>query len=138
MVTKKSLNQIYFLNKELEYWVKKKCEAEYGLKSPVLGKDYKTYTVSNPAEEEAIKRLHIAEQIERILTGIQEERLKVYEAIETINDSLLRQIIEHRCVQLCSWQGVANILGYGTADSIRKIYDRAFTKKGALDKKYLK
>lgn len=138
MVTRENFDQIYYLNKELEMWVKKKCEVDYGLKSPQLDKVGKAHSPANSAERQVMIRLQISERIESILDSIQEERAKVYKALELINDSLLRQIIEYRCVQLCSWQEVANAIGHGSADAVKKTYYRAFDKDGRLEEKYLK
>lgn len=136
-ITKRELNQIYYLNRELEMWIKKKIEMEYDLKSPVLGKDYKTYKYDNAEEEKVMLRLQIAENIDRILGDIQQQRLKCYEAIQSINDSQLRLIIQFRCIELKSWQEVANKIGYGNGDSVRMAYNRAFDAFGFLKNEYI-
>lgn len=138
MIYKKQLEQIWFLNKELEIWVKKKCEIDYGLKSPLTDIVNVQTSKQNKAEEQMLQRIKIDEKIDSILDSIQKERIYVYETLEKINDSYLRMIIELRCVSLLPWNMVAKKIGFGNSESTKKTYYRAFEANGELKKKYLK
>lgn len=136
-VSKHELEEIYFLEQELQMWVRKKCEVDYGIGSVGVGKNGRSSSGKNPAEELVARRLEISEHIESILGQIQDKRVKVLQIIEKIDDSLLRMIINYRCIELNNWQQVSVKMKYGTADSVRMVYNRAF-ENGFLKDEYIK
>ena len=52
-------------------WVKKKCEVDYGLKSPQLDKVGKVHSPANSAERQVMIRLQISDNIPVLLSLIQ-------------------------------------------------------------------
>ena len=56
-------------------------------------------------------------------------RISITEYIMSIDDSLIRQIIKLRCIDLKTWTKIAIAVGgYNTADSVRMIYNRYIDK----------
>lgn len=127
-MTRSEINQIYYLNKEVEMWQRRLEESRESELQPMKltgmpGAKRNTDTVGDKAVHEA----DIRSIIDGLLVRIQIERLKIYEYIDSLDDSLLRQIIAYRCLSLCTWGEVAkNIGGRNTAESVRKIFDRHF------------
>ena len=81
----------------------------------------------NPTAREAAKYEKIKEKIEVLRDDAVEVRVKIYKHIAEIDDSLMRQIVMHRCISLERWEDVARAVGGGnTADSVRKRFERAY------------
>lgn len=69
-----------------------------------------------------IKRKDI---LERRKADLEEKTNDIEEFISTIDDSLMRRIVEYRIVQQMTWKKVALHIGGGnTEESIKKIYQR--------------
>ena len=115
-MTQEELKSIYLINKELEMWDK---ELE-SLREQSLMKSKQitdmpfadTGEVGDPVAELAIE---IAD-IELIILGKKKElmleRKKILRYITNIPDSLDRQIVKHRCVDLMRWEDIAVAMGY--------------------------
>lgn len=59
------------------------------------------------------------------LAEIQQQRKKIIEYIDSIDDSLMRQIIFYRHVSCMTWQEVADSIGgKNTENSVKKAYSR--------------
>lgn len=127
-MTKKELYQIYYINKEIEMW-QRELEEIYNLQSPKVDGLPHSKKVRDITGEKAIKAAQIQAIIEGLLVELQVKRKEIYEFISTLDDSLMRQIIVHRCLSLCTWEEVtAYIGGNNTAESVRKMFDRYFEK----------
>ena len=127
-MTKNEINQVYYLNREIEMWERQLKELrEGGLQSPKLNGMPRAGTTSDSTGDKATEEADIELLIENLLVRIQLARKRVYEYIDSLDDSLVRQIIMYRCVSLCSWEEVAIYVGgRNTADSVRKVFDRHF------------
>ena len=128
-MTRKKLEQVYHLNKELKMWQQRLMElqADIALSPKVLdGMPYsKTNSVGSPTEAKAIKLAEVAKVIEGKISEIQIALMDIEIFISSIEDSKTRQIVEYRCCMLKSWQEVAQKIGDGyTEDSVRQIYHR--------------
>ena len=128
-MTKRELEQIYFLHKELKMWQERLSElqADIALSPKVMdGMPYsKTNTVSSPTEIKAIRLAEVRKIVEGKLSEIQLTIADIEEYIASIDDSMTRQIIEYRCCKLMSWTDVANRIGKGyTSETVRQIYHR--------------
>lgn len=129
-MTKEELKQIYYLNKEIKMWQKEleKLQCKSLVKGQeITGMPFVTGTsdrvgdlVSTMADIEAIIRGKLSE--------IQIQRKKIIEYIESIDDSLLRQIMFLRNVSCMSWNQIANELG-NTENCVKQIYSRHFRKE---------
>ena len=84
----------------------------------------RTYIIRGLAyDRRKIKRLK--EKLQRRVDDLIDLVVEINEYIETIDDSLLRQIITLRHVNGLTWDQVAASIGGGnTADSVRMIHDR--------------
>ena len=128
-MTRKKLEQVYHLNKELSMWQRRLAElqADIALSPKVMdGMPYtKTNAVGSPTEVKAIKLADVAKVIEGKIAEIQMALMDMEIFITSIDDSLTRQILEYRCCKLKTWEEVAEKLGSGyTAEATRQIYHR--------------
>ena len=131
-MTKKELKQIYNLNREVEMWQreldKKQCRSIVG-SQVITGMPFGSGTSDRVAdmacdivETEMIIRGRLAE--------IQQQRKKIMEYINSIGDSLIRQIIFYRYVSCMEWWEVADSIGgNNTANGVRMACERFLTKK---------
>lgn len=128
-MTKKELEQVYFLRKELIMWQERlnELQADIALSPKVLdGMPYsKTNAVGSPTEQKAIKLAEVRKIVEGKMSEIQLAITDIEKYIASIDDSFIRQIIVYRCCRLMAWDDVAIALGNGyTADSVRQTYHR--------------
>ena len=128
-MTRKELKQVYYLKRELNMWQARLAElqADIAMSPKVLdGMPYsKTNSVGSPTEEKAIKLAELSKVIEGKISEIQLTLTDIENYISSIDDSLIRQIIEYRCCMLMSWEDVASHIGNGSnAESVRQLYHR--------------
>lgn len=133
-MTRERLSQIFYLEKEQKMWEEKLKELE--AESLIKGREISGMPFNNTGETSdkvsslIIRKQTFVEIIEEIQKKIGKQKEEIYEYINTIDDSLLRQIVVYRCISCMNWTQVANrIGGENTADSVRKIYERAIPKK---------
>ena len=129
-MTKKELSQLYYLNREIEQDKKRLAElraASTSTVSTITGLPHargitdKTALVAEVVYLEGV----IQNKIER--TFYEYQRLLSY--IDSIDDSLIRQIITFRHINGLSWTAVAMNIGNGnTADGVKKVYYRYLEK----------
>ncbi|MCQ4637683.1 hypothetical protein NE619_13195 [Anaerovorax odorimutans] len=130
-MTREEVNQIYYIDREIEMWKRQLLDIRAGgkIKAQIItGMPHaNTNMTTDPTGEEVQRIEEIEVIIQSKLCQIQAQKKKVYAYIATLDDSLMRQIIMHRCITLCSWQEVAMYVGGGnTADSVRKRFERHF------------
>ena len=128
-MTRKKLEQVYHLNKELKMWQQRLMElqADIALSPKVMdGMPYsKTNAVGSPTEVKAIRLAELAKVIEGKISEIQIALMDIEIFISSIEDSKTRQIVEYRCCMLKTWEEVAEKIGSGyTADAVRQVYHR--------------
>lgn len=126
-MTKKDLSRIYCIEKEITMWEQElqKLNDESLISSPGLdGMPGGSFNPESQQEKRVIAKL----TIEQTINGLYDELLRVRTELTTwiasIDDSYLRQILYHRCVQAMSWQEVCDAMSLGSSDGIRKAYDR--------------
>ena len=133
-MTRKELEQIYYLNKELHMW-ERELERQRGkslIQSPMPSAVHGS-GVSDKVGSLAEKRVDLERLVQDKQAEIQRLKDKAVEYINTIPDSLTRQIIYYRCVSLFGWRKIAFTVGGGnTEESVRKVYTRFFDKKEKL------
>ena len=129
-MTEKQLNQIYYLSKEKKMWEGKLKElTEIKAVSYDNSGAGHNSDISSPVVRLAEQREKIREIISAKLAEISYVEREILEYINTIDDSLVRQIMIHRHIELRSWVQVANAIGgNNTAESVRKIHDRFLQK----------
>lgn len=123
-MTRRELNQIYYINREIEMW-QRELDDITSLQSPKLDGIPKGTGISDSTAAKAVKAAPVIDKINELLAELQIKRQEIYEYIATIDDSLMRQIILYRCLSLCTWKEVATYVGGGnTADSVRMMFMR--------------
>ena len=125
-MTKSELEQIYYLNRELKLWETElervRCKSLVG--SPLPGNSHGS-GVSDKVADRAERIIELENRIIAKRDEIQRLQDEAIAYIESIPDSLTRQIIYYRCVSLMSWRRVAyEVGGNNTPDGVRMIYNR--------------
>lgn len=132
---KKELNQIYYLEKEIDMWRKalNRLQSRSLLPSQeITGMPFGSGT-SDKVGNLAVSAADIESKIKELQNKVYEEQYKLLKYIETIDDSLMRQIMYHRHVLCMKWNEVAKaIRGGNNADNLRKMHDN-YLKKRASD-----
>ena len=122
-MTSKQLDQIYYLSREKRMWENKLREIPdiSAMRYDGTGGSGTSSPVASIAEQ----REKIREIISAKLTEISYIEREILGYIGAIDDSLIRQIMTLRHIELKSWVQVAIAVGGGnTADSVRMIHDR--------------
>lgn len=132
-MTVQELKQLYYLNREIEKQKQRLEELEAaatGATSRITGMphDYSTSDkVGNYGAEIADLKASIQSNMERCWREL--KRMNNY--INSVDDSLTRQILTLRYINGLPWAQVAACIGGGnTEDSVKKVHER-FLKKNA-------
>jgi len=128
-MTRKELESVYCLKRELSMWQTRLAELQYDIALNPKSLDgmpfQHTNETSNPTERKAIKLAEVAKVIEGKICEIQITVADIEEFIFSIDDSITRQIVEYRCVKCKAWEEVSRMLGPGyTTESVRQTYHR--------------
>ena len=128
-MTRKELEQVYYLRKEVDMWRRKLNEyhADIALAPRTMdGMPYsKTNKITSPTEDKAIRIADANKIIAGKLKEIELTIADIEQFIITIDDSIIRQIVNYRCCKLQSWKKIAQQIGEGyTEDSVRQMYHR--------------
>lgn len=132
-MTKKELSQIYYLSNEIDMWRKELNRLETMSLIPsqeITGMPFAPGGKSDKTGNLASKKADIKAKIEELNAQIIEEYGKIIDYIKLIDDSLIRQIIYHRCILCMQWGQVArHVEGGNSADGLRKMLDRFLEEK---------
>ena len=128
-MTKEELKQIYYLNKEVKMWQKEleRLQCMSLIKGQQITGMPHVPGVSDKVGDLATTMADIETIIRGKLAEIQMQRKRIIEYINSIDDSLLRQIIFLRNVSCMSWNQIANELG-SNENCVKQIYSRHFRK----------
>lgn len=110
---REELNELYWLNKEVEDLNNrlKELEETSGVGSAKLDNEiHGQGGKSDPVEKLALKKIQLKNRIYETMLLILEEKEKIEKFIETIPDSQLRTIIRLRNIDLMSWQEIGDFL----------------------------
>ena len=128
-MTKEELKQIYYLNREIKMWRKELERLQ--CKSLIKGQQITGMPHVPGANDKVGDLVATMADIEAIIRGklaeIQMQRKRIIEYIDSIDDSLLRQIMFLRNVSCMSWNQIANELG-SNENCVKQIYSRHFRK----------
>ena len=135
-MTRQELKQIRYLKREIRLIQEQIAAVESEIVTDkVTGSDpdhpwtERHYIIRGLPGERNEKLLRLRDRLERRKSDLQDMRVEIFEWVESIDDSLLRQVIILRHVNGLSWRQVAREIGGGnTAESIRKLHDRYFEK----------
>ena len=123
---RKELQAFYYIQREIEMW-EAELEAVGYMTSTRLNGMPGSGMPGNPTACEAAKYEKIKDKVEAMRSEAVELRAEIYKHIAEIDDSLMRQIVMHRCISLESWEDVAKAVGGGNnADSVRMRFNRAY------------
>ncbi len=87
---------------------------------------------SDPTSGTVAQRIGIEEKIIKLLKKAKVAEENIAEYVNTLDDSLERQIVFYRCIKCMPWIKVAHKIGGGnTADGVRKRFDRMFPRKNS-------
>ena len=129
---KEELNQIYYLSKEIEMWRKALNRLQSMSLIPsqeITGMPFGTGK-SDKVGNLAVSEVDIKDKIEELQKKAIEQQGKLIGYIQTIDDSLMRQIMYHRHVLCMKWTEVAMVVGGGnTPDGIRMMHNRFLEEK---------
>jgi hypothetical protein len=133
ILTKTELKQIYYLNKELRMWQEElqrlQDRIEQGAKQ--IDGMPRGSGVGDPVGNIATELANCKMMISCKEFEIQIQRNRFIKYIDSLEDSLMRQIIFYRCVSCMGWaQVAASIGGKATAASVRMAFNRHFTEGG--------
>lgn len=125
-MTEKQLNQIFYLSKEKKMWedkLKSLTEVKaIGYENSGAGRES---SISSPVIQLAEQREKMRDIISAKLAEISFAEKEILEYIDTIDDSLIRQIMIHRHIELKNWAQIAKELGSNsTPDSLRMMHKR--------------
>ena len=126
-MTKEELNQIYYLEKEIEMWRKalNRLQSRSLLPSQEITDMPFGTGISDKVGNHAVTEVDIEDKIKALQKKAIEEQYKVLNYIETIDDSLIKQIIYHRHVLCMKWNEVAKALeSSNSPDNLRMMHDR--------------
>lgn len=132
-MTKKEAGQLYHLNREAEMW--QNALAEERSKSLIQGQQLTGMPTGrivchDKLMNKAIKELEIEKKIKELEYKVAEEKTKILTYIQSLDNSIDRQIVWLRAENALSWTDIANKIGGGnTKDSVRKRYERLLNEK---------
>ena len=127
-MTKKELSQLYYLNREIEQYKKRLQEIEKVTPGIPIQDDVDLERMGDYAAEMSDLKALIELNIQKCW----HELNRVNRYIESIDDSLMRQIMTYRYVYRMTWNQVAdNVGGNNTEDSVRIAHNR-FLKKNKV------
>lgn len=137
-MTLKDLSQLYYLNREIEMLIKRlrTLESETAPASPSLsGMPRSKSNNSSRVENEALKIIELRNILDERKKRLEVEKLRLENYINTIPDSLTRQIFVYRFVNGLPWEQVAACIGgNNTADSVKKCCYRYLSKQKSSNK----
>lgn len=127
-MTKEELKEIFFINRELNMWEKEleKLQTQsLAINQQITGMPKGNGGKSDRVAELAVTICEIEEIVEGKMIEIQQEKKRLIEFIDQIQDSQVRQIVFLRNVSCKTWDEISiDIGGYNSADGVRKIYTR--------------
>lgn len=131
-MTKKELKQLFYLRKEINMWEYEIYELRQ--ESEIKGQDLSGLPSAavrgGEVERRAIKILEKEEIYRELKEKAEILEKEILEYIRTINDSVIRQIINYRYIRFFGWYRIARCIGgNNTADGVRKIHDRFMEKQ---------
>ena len=132
-MTRQKLKQIRHLKREIELLEEQILNLEAGIVTDkVRGSLSHHPWIETSFKITGFDRIEYAQKMDKLkrklqrrVDDLQDLRAEIFEWVESIEDSLLRQIIILRHVNGLQWEQVAAHIGGGnTADSLRMMHDR--------------
>ena len=107
------LNELYWLNKEIEDLESRIQELEEtsGVSSSKMGDGIHGSGISNPVEQVTLKKMKLQKRLSDVKITILEEKEKIERFVESISDSQTRTIIRLRNIDLKTWEQIGEFMG---------------------------
>lgn len=133
-MTRQELKQLRYLKREIKLIQEQIAIVESEIVTDkVTGSDpdhpwtERHYIIRGLPGERNEKLLRLRDRLERRMNDLQDLRAEIFAWVESIEDSLLRQIIILRHVNGLGWRQVAREVGGGnTPSAVRMMHDRYF------------
>lgn len=131
-MTKEDLMQVYYIDKEITSWKNelesiRRASVVSGTKWGVYGKTKGVN--SDKVSEIAVKTAETQRKIEQKLLELEKVKNEVTSYILSIDDCQTRLIFKLRCLNLLSWNAVADqVGGMNSEDSVKKRFYRYLEK----------
>lgn len=126
-MTKKELEQIYYIDREIKMWDKVLKDIK---EQSAIGGYHITNVTERKIESSKVENIDIQieeaeSKIKKLLEKLYKQQQSILDYIDSIGDSMIRQIIFLRCISQLSWNAVADEVGGGnTEDSVRMRFNR--------------
>ena len=126
--------QAYYIHKEIAMWEEKLAQ----LRENSEAKANPTYIqggraanmISDPTGSAGAEHTEVEALIEGLMAEARIAEKNIVIFINTLTDSLSRQIVFYRCAEFLPWRKVAQKIGGGnTEDGVRMRFDRMFPKE---------
>ncbi len=131
-MTKKEASQLYHLNREAEMW-QRELAAERS-KSLIQGQQFTGMpsggmVCPDKVANKAIRELEIEDKIKKLEQKTVEEKAKILTYIQSLDNSVDRQIVWLRASCFLPWKVIAEkVGGNNTENSVRMRYNRILNK----------
>lgn len=126
-MTKKKLEQIYYLKKELRMWQRRLSELQADIaispQAPNGMPHSQTNNTDDPTQRKAMKLAEADAHIQRQIRRIEKATREIEQFITTIEDSEMRMLVEYRCIYNMHWDEISNKAGYSERQCRRKYTD---------------
>ncbi len=130
-MTKEDLMQVYYINKEIIMW-KEELERLKNLsyvQGAGIGTVSKGGRISDKVSELALKKAEVEEKIREKLVELEKVKTEVTSYILDIDDCQTRLIFKLRCLNLMTWNAVADrVGGMNSENSVKKRFYRYLDK----------
>lgn len=134
---KEELNEIYWLNKEIEDLENRlqELEEEDGLKASSFNETTKSNSNQSIVERVALKKVELQNQLYQNKLLILEEKSKIESFIEKIPNSKLRTIVRLRNIDLLTWEEIAKALSMTRKTATNQYNEFILSLKKDLEKR---
>ena len=123
-MTKKELMQVYYLNREIMNDTEELVELKIKAREDIL-EDEEVFEIIRRREKRIVEKIRKCSEIKE----------RVMRFIDSIEDSLTRQVFYYWFVKSMPWKRVAYMTGgCNTEESVRKIAERYIKAQGGKDK----
>lgn len=121
--TREKLYQAYYINQEIKnlQWMLERSGTDIQSQQITGMPHANTNVPSDPTADAGIKIADIRMQIEYLRERCREEKAKIWAYIIHMEDSRMRQIVMLRCIELLSWEDVADRIGGGNSAATCKM-----------------
>lgn len=130
-MTKEDLMQVYYINKEITSWKEELERLEHMsyVKGAGFARASKNGRISDKVADFALKKAEIEEKIRKKVTELEKVKNEVTDYILDIDDCQTRLIFKLRCLNLMSWNAVADeVGGMNSENSVKKRFYRYLDK----------